>query len=67
MKSGRSLNISHPEFGPVELRLSSKARKLRIQLRPFQPVLLTVPVRVSRQEALFFLNSRRNWIRKHQS
>lgn len=67
MNSGHSLNISHPELGAVEFRLSSKASKLRIQLRPFQPVLLTVPSRVSRQEALIFLNSRRNWIRKHQS
>lgn len=45
-------------------RVSAKARKLRIEVRPGNEVVLVYPRRVPRHEALAFLRSREAWIRE---
>ncbi len=54
-----------PDVGPVVLAISSRAKYLRITVRPDRAVRLTIPRGVSLKRAQQFLNSRIPWIKKH--
>jgi hypothetical protein len=54
------------EFGALKLRerISAKARRIRIELRPDGEVHLVIPRRASRAQAWAFLQSRMGWVRR---
>lgn len=54
--------FSDPVLGRVAVSVSRRARRISIRVRPDGSVRLTLPVRVSLQEGLRFLESRREWI-----
>jgi len=51
-------------IGPVVLRRNRRARRLILQVRPGQPVTITIPFLVSVKSALAFLEANRDWILK---
>ena len=48
--------------GKILLVRSTRARNLRISVRPFKPVRVTVPFRVSFRQAEGFLEEKREWL-----
>ena len=49
---------------PVLLVQTARAKRLSITVKPFKPVRLTVPKRVSQREAREFLHKERAWVQK---
>jgi predicted metal-dependent hydrolase len=54
-----------PDVGTVELSVSSRAKYLRITIKPDRTIRLTVPKGVSFKKAKGFLDSKIPWINKH--
>ncbi|MDE2150067.1 MAG: M48 family metallopeptidase [Gammaproteobacteria bacterium] len=50
---------------PVRERVSSRARKLRIEIRPGGEIWLIIPQGISRARAYAFLAERADWARRH--
>lgn len=48
--------------GPVLFEISKKATRLRIKLKPFEPVKVVVPANMHPKEALDFVDANRQWI-----
>lgn len=57
--------VHHPGVGPVDFVRCGRAKYLRLTIRPESTVRLTLPRRVSVEEAQRFLRSRTDWIRGH--
>ena len=57
--------VDIPNIGPVVMRKSKRAKRLRITIRLDQTIRLTVPRGVSVRKAKQFLHSRISWITKH--
>jgi predicted metal-dependent hydrolase len=51
----------------VRERVSARARRVRVDVRPNGEVVLTIPRRGSRTEALRFLHQSREWIERTRS
>jgi predicted metal-dependent hydrolase len=49
---------------PLRERVSARARRMRIDVRPDGEVVLTLPARASREAALRFLEQSRGWIER---
>ncbi len=54
------------EIGPVRLRRSRRARRLRITVKPHQDVTVTLPMGCSSKQAVRFIEAKRQWIRRQQ-
>lgn len=57
-------NIYIQEIGEVIVKYSSSANKIRISVKPFHGVILTIPVNADREKALSFLEQKKEWIKK---
>jgi predicted metal-dependent hydrolase len=57
--------IEHKVFGKVALVKSSRARRISISLKPFQPLKVTLPMLASFRRAEGFLREKENWILKN--
>lgn len=53
-----------PDLPPYTLRVSPRARYLRIRVCPREGVVVTLPRWVSRAQALAFLHERRDWVER---
>lgn len=49
---------------PLRERVSRRARRVRVEVRPDGEVVLTLPLRASREAALRFLEQSRDWIER---
>lgn len=58
--------IQHPDLGDVVLRVSSRASRISLSVRPSGEVRLVLPLSVSESTALSFLDSRLEWIKASQ-
>ncbi|MFA5291699.1 MAG: SprT family zinc-dependent metalloprotease [Phycisphaerae bacterium] len=58
--------VKHPMLptAPVVFTKSTRARRLSISIKPFKPVRVTIPVRVSLKKAQEFFESNLQWITK---
>ncbi len=61
-KRGNERVVEVQGLGAVTFRKSRRARHVRIQVRPYEGVRVTVPFRVSREHALRFLLQERRWV-----
>jgi predicted metal-dependent hydrolase len=61
-----SKQIQVAEVGTVQLVKNQRAKHLRITVKPFENVRVTLPNRVSFVEAENFMRSKIDWIKKHQ-
>lgn len=52
---------------PYYIRQSLKAKRINLRICPERGLELVVPASASEQEAISFLNSKRNWVEKHQN
>lgn len=57
--------IEHKDFGKVSIVKSTRASRISIAMRPFEPLKLTLPVFVSYKRADEFLLEKENWILKN--
>ena len=55
--------LSNAEINIVYVK-SVRARRLSISIKPFKPVRVTFPVRVSQKRAQEFLQSNIEWVKK---
>lgn len=58
--------IHHPELGAIQYKKSKRAKKIRITLRPFKGVVVTLPQAASYQRAEAFVEQQKAWILKQQ-
>ena len=63
--SKNSKTIEIDSVGPVLLEKSKRARRLRISIRPFKGVRVTVPYGISFTRAEEFINSHSKWMIRH--
>jgi predicted metal-dependent hydrolase len=61
-----SKKIQMADLGIVQLIKNQRAKHLRITVKPFENVRVTLPVGVSFREAEKFVHSKSDWIKKHQ-
>ena len=61
------LIVQYPQIGEVQFVPSVSAKYIRISLRPFGGVRVTVPKRASIQAAMAFVETKTDWIIKAQS
>lgn len=55
--------LNHPQIGEVTVARNPRAKRITISVRPPSGIVrLTLPVRVSAQEGMRFLESKREWI-----
>jgi len=54
--------IDIPQLGKVCIRESSKAKRISIRLKPFEPVVLIIPKGGNVKEGMRFLHEKRDWI-----
>jgi predicted metal-dependent hydrolase len=70
MNDARDLPVTGAQFDllfepwPLQERVSRRARRVRVEVRPDGVVVLTVPQRISRLAALRFLEESRGWIER---
>ncbi len=57
--------VHFKDLGEVLFKKSNQARRLRITVKPFKIIQITVPIYVSFQRAEEFLHSKENWIRQN--
>ena len=62
-----SKKIQVAELGTVQLVKNQRAKHLRITVKPFENVRVTLPSSVSFIEAENFMRSKIDWIKKHQT
>jgi predicted metal-dependent hydrolase len=59
--------ILHPSLGQLHLKKSSRAKKLRITVKPFEGVTVTIPERISFKKAQAFAEAHADWIKKQKA
>ncbi len=52
-------------IGRVTFVRSTRAKRIRISIKPFKGIQVSVPPAVPLQKAIQFVNSKRNWIARH--
>ena len=52
------------EIGEVSINYSSSATKIRISVKPFVGVILTVPIYANKEKAIGFLEQKKEWLKK---
>jgi len=57
--------IIHEKFGRVTFIKSSRARRINISMKPFEPLRVTIPMFVSFKRAEEFLKEKERWILKN--
>lgn len=57
--------VDYKYFGKINIVKSSRASRISISMKPFEPLKLTVPVFVSYKSAEEFLDQKQNWIFKN--
>lgn len=57
--------IDHKDFGKITVVRSSRAGRISISMKPFEPLKLTIPVFASHKRAEEFLQQKENWILKN--
>jgi len=57
--------IELPNIGCIHMCKHKSAKNLKISLRPYRPVRLTVPYKTSFKDAERFLHSKRGWLKKN--
>ncbi|MCK4748742.1 MAG: DUF45 domain-containing protein, partial [Bacteroidales bacterium] len=57
--------IEHKEFGKITIVKSTRAGRISISIKPFEPLKLIIPVFVSYKRAEEFLQEKKNWILKN--
>ncbi len=65
MKTTKAVALQIPEVGMVTFKRSRRARHLRIRIKPFAGVCVSVPVGVSLSAAQDFVQRHKKWIAKH--
>jgi predicted metal-dependent hydrolase len=58
-------SIVHRDFGKINIIKSTRASRISISIRPFEPLRLTVPMFVSASRAEEFLHRKEKWIHKN--
>ena len=58
-------SFDHKEFGRITLVKSTRAVRISISMKPFEPIRLTIPFLVSYKKAEDFLIRKENWIQKN--
>ena len=58
--------IDHKEFGQITIVKSTRAGRISISMKPFEPIKLTLPVFISQKRAEEFLREKENWINKNR-
>lgn len=58
--------VHHEDFGEILLVRSSKAGRISISMKPFEPLRLTLPVFISFKKAEEFLYTKEKWIRANR-
>jgi predicted metal-dependent hydrolase len=59
---GQSLTVEMEGIGPVSYHLSARARRVRIVLRPFRGVRVSVPLHLPFSMAAEFVASKKRWL-----
>lgn len=59
--------ILHPTLGQLHLKKSSRAKKLRITVKPFDGVIITIPESISFKKAQTFAEANADWIKKQKA
>ena len=54
-----------PDIGPVLIKISPKASRISIKLKPFEGVVLVLPRHVKPAEGLRFVMEKKDWILQH--
>jgi len=55
------------EIGEVNIIYSQTANRIRISVKPFKGVILTIPSYAKKEQALAFLDQKRDWLKKSLS
>ena len=58
-------SIDHKEFGKITIVKSTRASRISISMKPFEPLKLTLPFLVSFRKAEEFLMEKESWIQKN--
>ena len=59
--------VPYPQIGEVHFVMGAKARYIRISLKPFGGIRVTVPKKASIQQAMAFVETKMEWILKTKS
>ncbi len=54
----------HPEFGDINFTVSDTSRSLRLVVKPFQAIQVTLPSGLPIRKAMTFIEKKQDWIRK---
>ena len=67
IEKDKNLTVYYPQIGEVQFVTSVTAKYLRISLKPFGGIRVTVPKRTSTKEAMAFVETKKDWILQAQS
>lgn len=56
--------IDYKDIGEIKIRKSPRTRRLSISVRPFEGIRVTIPVLVSFNRAVRFIEEKENWLRQ---
>lgn len=59
--------IQYPKIGDVQFMVSTSAKYIRISLKPFGGIRVTVPKQVSMKQAMAFVDAKTDWILQAQT
>lgn len=54
----------HKEIGPVEVRRSKRSKRMRMSMKPFHPLLISVPYHTDADSLKAFITQNKDWIIK---
>ncbi|MCT4588250.1 MAG: M48 family metallopeptidase [Carboxylicivirga sp.] len=57
--------VDIPDLGPVLIRMSAKARRISIRLKPFNGTSLIIPLGADVNEGIRFLHEKKDWIKQN--
>jgi predicted metal-dependent hydrolase len=61
------MTVQHPQIGEIHFMPSATARYIRISLKPFGGIRVTVPKGASMKQAMAFVEAKTDWIRRAQT
>jgi predicted metal-dependent hydrolase len=53
------------KIGKIDFRINNRAKYLRIHIKPFKGIFVTIPRGISQRKAENFVLSKKEWIKKH--
>ncbi len=59
--------ILHSSLGEVQFKKSKRAKKLRISLKPFKGIVVTIPQHITYQKAQAFLDAHVDWVKAQRA